>query len=76
MSRAIDRRHKDGEWWVGDEDGVVPTWERASLAVLMDIRDELKRLTSLLYCPSFTGIPRTLHRISANTSKPNKRKKP
>lgn len=70
-----DRRHRDGDWIVGDEKGVVPTWERAGIAVLMDIRDELKRLNAAIYCPNFMAIPRTLKRISRNTAKPKKKRR-
>lgn len=71
-----DTRAKDVSWGVADpKTGVVPTWERVGVAVLMDIRDELKRLNGLLSCPNFTGIPSTLRRISRNTAKPKKRAK-
>lgn len=33
---------KDRNWTAGDENGQCPTWERVQLAVLMDLRDELK----------------------------------
>ena len=70
-----DRRHKDVDWAVGDEHGAVPTWKRAGIAVLMDIRDELKRLNRAIYCPNFVAIPRVLRRISANTTKPRHKPK-
>jgi hypothetical protein len=69
-----DRRKKDVDWLVADEGGTVPTWERVNLAVLMDIRDELKRLNAAIYCRDFLAIPSTLRRISANTAKPRKKK--
>ncbi len=64
-----DRRKKDIDWTVAEEDGRVPTWERVIVAVLMDVRDELKRLNTLLYCHNFTGIPQTLRAIRKNTTK-------
>ena len=70
-----DRRQKDAEWLPAEPDGTVPTWERASIAVLMDIRDELKRLNAAIYCPKFLAIPRVLRRISANTTKPRHKKR-
>ncbi len=59
-------RFKDTEWnlpttlagGIGSVDGGA-----AHLAVLMDIRDEMKRLNALLSCPNFTGIPQTLKSI-------------
>lgn len=63
---AIDRRRKNVEWNVIDENNCWYSgckYGGASLAVLMDIRDELKQLNSLLACPNFIGIPRTLRAI-------------
>jgi hypothetical protein len=65
-----DRRRKDVTWDVADESGAMPTWERVGIAVLMDIRDELKVLNSILRCPNFQAIPFKLDRISRNTAKP------
>lgn len=49
----------------------------AALCVLMDIRDELQRLNSRLYCPSVTDIPIQLRKIAAHADriKPRVRKK-
>ena len=67
-------RFKDIDWDLADDQGRVGTWERVEIAVLMDIRDELKKLNFLLHCNNFVAIPRKLDRISANTAKPRKRK--
>lgn len=66
-----DTRRKDVVWNTGDA-GQHPTWDGAKLAVLMDIRDELKQLNGLLNCPSFISIPRKLDAIQRNTAKPRK----
>ena len=50
-------RHKDTEWSLPDTDN---TYTTAQLAVLMDLRDELKKLNRLLDCPNFRAIPHTL----------------
>lgn len=68
-----DTRRKDVNWVVGD--GTVDR-EQARLAVLMDIRDELKALNSLLHCSNFQAIPQMLRRISSNTAKPRKPRAP
>lgn len=60
-------RKKDREWNCGGEGGT--THEEARLAVLMDIRDELKRLNSLLHCQNFLGMPRVLKRIDSRLAK-------
>lgn len=64
-----DRRKKDVNWTVADEEGAVPSWERVSVAVLMDIRDELKELNRLLRCQNFLRIPHHLAAIRRNTTK-------
>lgn len=46
----------------------------ARLAVLMDIRDELKQLNRLLHCGNFVGMPGVLRQIAANTKKPRRRR--
>jgi hypothetical protein len=67
-----DTRRKDYDWNTGHP-GRVITWEGAQLAVLMDIRDELKRLNELLHCYNFTSIPATLRGI--RTRLPARRRK-
>lgn len=47
----------------------------AALSVLMDLRDELKRLNSLLHCSNFVDIPRILRTIRRNTTRRRPRKK-
>ncbi len=57
---------KDTEWTIPN--GTI-NYEQAQLAVLMDLRDELKRLNRLLYCSNFTSIPSVLHSIKKNTKR-------
>ena len=68
---AVDRRRKNVNWNVSDESGnwYQGSYGGASLAVLMDIRDELQTLNQLLACRNFTGIPATLRAIQRNTKK-------
>ena len=67
-----DTRKKDYNWAIGtNENGTTPP-DDATLAVLMDVRDELKVLNGLLRCPNFLGIPASLTRISRNTAKPKR----
>jgi hypothetical protein len=49
-------------------------WEHVTVEVLMDIREELQRLNTLLHCSNFVAIPHKLERIARNTVKPRKRK--
>lgn len=58
-------RYKDANWSLSD---TTLTWDEAAVAVLMDIRDELKRLNRLLHCSNFTDIPWTLKTIARKTT--------
>lgn len=62
---AVDRRRKNAKWAVADPDGVLfqGIADGATLAVLLDIRDELQRLNDLLHCRNFLDVPHTLRRI-------------
>lgn len=72
-----DTRKKDANWSLNVRpDGNVASMADAQLAVLMDIRDELKKLNQLLYCTNFMDIPLKLDAIRKNTTKPRKAKKP
>jgi hypothetical protein len=73
-----DTRHRDRQWNVGETVNGW-NWEQGKLAVLMDIRDELKRLNGLLHCQNFIEIPYRLDAIRRNTAtrrKYNKTKGP
>lgn len=68
---SVNRRLANVHWNVTDEQGEIWQTMRAgkSLAVLMDIRDELQILNRLLGCQNFTGVPATLRKIVRNTTK-------
>lgn len=71
-----DKRKKDVEWKLSDNaDGTIPV-SYAQIAVLMDLRDELKKLNRLLSCENFTSIPALLRMIRENTAKPKRKRKP
>lgn len=53
---AIDRRKKNINWYAASDDGSATT-AQATLATLMDIRDELQAIRSLANC---YRIPRAL----------------
>lgn len=69
-------RHKDTEWTLAEE-GLTGglTWEQVGIAVLMDIRDELKRLNAAIYCQNALAIPALLRNIDRNTKPKRKRAK-
>lgn len=68
-----DQRYKDHQWVICNS-GVKPDFNGAKLSVLMDIRDELKRMNGVLNCPNFLEVPQILREIRKNTT-PKKRRK-
>lgn len=60
-----DKRHRNVNWLLNDP---APT-EHATLAVLMDIRDELQYLHQVFGCKNFLDLPNVVRRIEANTTK-------
>ena len=71
----MDTRKKDCYWRIEtNPDGTTP-YRDAHLAVLMDLRDELKRLNAVLHCSNFLAIPHKLDAIRRNTTKKKRTKK-
>lgn len=64
----MSRRGKDHEWDIYDSTGNTQ-WDKVPIAVLQDIRDELKSLNRLLGCNNFTNIPWTLRSINSHAEK-------
>ncbi len=67
-------RHKDVRWNLPEgtpaRDGSRShSWESIHSAILMDIRDELQRLNTLLHCSNFMGIPWKLDQIRQHTQR-------
>ena len=73
-------RWKDENWNLTagtkqrDGTNTVPTLT-VQCALLMDLRDELKKLNALLCCHNFIEIPHTLKAIKRNTAKKRRIKK-
>lgn len=63
-------RRKDVNWDLPER---VETWEQVQVAVLMDIRDELKQLNRTLGCHNFLSIPHTLKGIRRKIPTPKPR---
>lgn len=64
---AVDRRRRNVEWNLSDGNNHLHSqlsYLYMHSALLMDIRDELKRLNALLHCHNFIGMPATLRTIS------------
>ena len=60
-----DTRHKNANWNLNEK----PDWHGVTVAVLMDIRDELQRLNHLLHCQNFQGFPHAIRRIDRRLAK-------
>ena len=69
MTKKPNTRHKDANWTVHTNEDNRISYEGATLAVLMDIRDELQELNATFNCHRFQGIPVTLDRIDRRLSR-------
>lgn len=69
-----DTRHKNRNWNLGDTLTSI-TWNQVQTALLMDIRDELQSMNSILHCSNFLAIPNKLEAIRRNTRKKRRRSK-
>lgn len=58
-------REKDVNWNLPD----LASWDRTHAAILMDLRDELKKLNALLHCSNFVRIPSMLERTMCQTDR-------
>lgn len=68
-------RHKDANWtFPTTEDGSLEDWKYVPMALLMDIRDELKQLNRVFACHNFVSIPHKLDQLVKNTKKRRKKK--
>jgi len=70
-----DTRRKNVNWRIDEDYQGRPPTDHAQLAVLMDLRDELQRLNTLLSCSNCIDIPNILRRIDVNTEKRRHTKK-
>lgn len=61
-------RHKDRDW-----SDAPNTFEYGAVRVLMDIRDELKKLNAVFGCQNFQAIPRKLDAIRRQLPTPKKK---
>ena len=74
----MDTRNKNVQWDTITRQNYYQSdqhYNRAILATLMDIRDELQTLNRVFACTNFQNIPHVLKRISANTHEAKKARK-
>lgn len=74
MSRYKPAREFTSVSVLTNDDGCasLDTWQTA---MLVQIRDELRKLNTLLHCHNTVAIPQILRQIEANTRKPKPRKR-
>ena len=69
-----DTRHKDGNWSLPtNSNGNIRDWTLVQVALLMDLRDELKKLNRTFDCPNFQAMPRFLRRAAIAMERLDKR---
>lgn len=70
----VNQRFKNNNWvFRTTPTGSIESWEQVQCALLMDIRDELQRLNTLVHCQDAIDIPQILRRIEKNTTKKPRR---
>lgn len=69
------QRYKDQQWMISPGTSGTVSWEAVHAAILMDLRDELKKLNALLHCYNFTAIPGILRDVARNTTPKKRRRK-
>lgn len=80
-SGKLSRFQTAGKNWningIVDSDGClkVDSMTDVNVALLMDIREELRRLNAVFACRNFQEVPTILRRISNHTAKPRKVKR-
>lgn len=58
------RKHKDVDWTLPTtEKGALTDWQKVEIAVLMDIRDQLRELNATLGCYRVQRMCDDVHRI-------------
>lgn len=74
---SLDSAARNLNWTVHITDDNCWSYEQIQVALLNDIRAELREVRNRLaplQCPNFLAIPQTLKRISRNTAKKRKPK--
>lgn len=75
MADEVETRFANRDWLLADRTGpgrgaLYPHMkDSVSVAVLMDIRDELRKLNARLNCWEFTTMPAVLRRIDKRLAK-------
>jgi hypothetical protein len=70
-----DERHKDGNWRIVANESGTLNWDQVHAALLMDIRDELKRLNARLHCYRVDHMVEAIGRIDRRLRPKRKLKK-
>lgn len=60
----MSAREKDTNWTLTKNDNGNYSYAAAQLAVLMDLRDELKKLNTVMQCPNVAAGFRAMQRLN------------
>lgn len=64
-----DAPGRNVEWKIGKPpEGGQYSWDAIQTLLLLDIREELRRLRVVLECPNFTALPREITAIRRNVA--------
>ena len=76
MSKKVSLKNecRDLDWTIAINDDNTWPSDKIQIALLADIRAELKRLNAVLHCPNFLEVPALLRHIKRNTTKKRKPK--
>jgi hypothetical protein len=72
---VLRSRCTDQTWNVARQSDGYVSYEAAQLAVMQDIRDELKKLNAIFHCSNALEIPTILRQIRRNTTKHKAKRK-
>lgn len=73
MGKFVSRHTvRDQDWSIWQLDNAKYDDAAVTRAILLDIREELKRLNGLLHCHNFVEIPSILRAVKKNTTKKRK----
>lgn len=68
-------RFENRDWDLPTQSDGTVRWEAVHSALLMDLRDELRRIRTTMECPNTAAIPNILRGIRSNTRRPLPRSK-
>ena len=72
--QTADKRWRVAGHVSSDGTTCIDSYDGIQIALLMDIREELRRLNTLFHCHNAIDIPNILRKIAKNTTKPKRKR--